>query len=65
MNELCIVACGKKKIWDKDTSAGSVKSKNLYTGIFTENALNMQKNIIKNLIVFYQQSTDSYTLKKL
>ncbi len=39
MNELCIVACGKKKIWDKDSSVGSVKSKNLYTGIFTRKCI--------------------------
>jgi hypothetical protein len=47
MNEFCIVACGKKKIWDKDISAGPVKSKDLYTGIFTRKCIEYAEKYYK------------------
>ncbi|GAE91839.1 hypothetical protein JCM21714_798 [Gracilibacillus boraciitolerans JCM 21714] len=34
MTQLCIIPCGKKKIWDKYPDASSTKAKNAYIGIF-------------------------------
>lgn len=34
MKTLCIVPCGKRKIWDKNPEAGPTKAKNLYIGPF-------------------------------
>ena len=39
MNEMYIVPCGKKKIWDKDSKANIVKSKDLYIGSFTRKCI--------------------------
>ena len=39
MKSLCIIACGKKKIWDKNPEAGPVKAENLYTGSFTRKCI--------------------------
>jgi hypothetical protein len=35
MKSLCIISCGKKKIWDENPETVSVKAKNLYIGSFT------------------------------
>jgi len=35
METLCIVSCGKRKIWDKNPNAGFVKAKDVYTGHFS------------------------------
>jgi hypothetical protein len=34
MNTLCIIPCGKRKIWDKHPEAGPTKTKNVYIGPF-------------------------------
>lgn len=34
MNTLCIIPCGKRKIWDKHPEAGPAKAKNVYIGPF-------------------------------
>jgi len=34
MNTLCIIPCGKRKIWDKNPDAGPTKAKNVYIGPF-------------------------------
>jgi hypothetical protein len=34
MKTLCIVSCGKAKIWDKNAKAGPTKAKDVYTGPF-------------------------------
>ncbi|MCT2534265.1 hypothetical protein NC661_09950 [Aquibacillus koreensis] len=34
MKQLCIIPCGKKKIWDLDNSRGAVKAKDAYVGTF-------------------------------
>ena len=34
MKTLCIIPCGKRKIWDKNPEAGPTKAKNVYTGPF-------------------------------
>jgi hypothetical protein len=34
MKTLCIVPCGKRKIWDKDPKAGPTEAKNVCTGPF-------------------------------
>ena len=36
MKTLCIVACGKRKIWDKNTNAGPIKAEYVYIGSFTK-----------------------------
>jgi beta-glucosidase/6-phospho-beta-glucosidase/beta-galactosidase len=43
MKSLCIIACGKKKIWDKNPAAGPVKAENLYTGSFTRKCMQYAK----------------------
>lgn len=43
MKSLCIIACGKKKIWDENPEAGPVKAKNLYTGSFTRKCIEYAK----------------------
>lgn len=43
MKSLCIIACGKKKIWDKSPGEGPVKAKNLYTGSFTRKCIEYAK----------------------
>lgn len=35
MNSLCIIPCGKKKIWDKNPDAGPVEAKDIYIGSFS------------------------------
>lgn len=39
MGTLCIIACGKKKIWDEHPEAGSVAAENLYAGSFTRKSI--------------------------
>ncbi|MDL4842199.1 DUF6884 domain-containing protein [Aquibacillus rhizosphaerae] len=34
MKQLCIIPCGKKKIWDKNKNIGPVTAKEAYIGIF-------------------------------
>ncbi len=36
MNTLCIVPCGKKKIWEKKPDKGPVKARNVYIGAFAK-----------------------------
>lgn len=34
MRTLCVIPCGKRKIWDKNPDAGPTKAKKVYTGPF-------------------------------
>ena len=34
MKALCIIPCGKKKIWDQDSKAGPTRAKDVYIGPF-------------------------------
>ncbi|WP_153461838.1 MULTISPECIES: DUF6884 domain-containing protein [Sediminibacillus] len=34
MKQLCIIPCGKKKVWDKQADAGPVTARNAYIGTF-------------------------------
>ncbi len=43
MKTLCIVACGKRKIWDESPEKGPVKAQNLYTGSFTKKCIEYAK----------------------
>jgi len=36
MKTLCIVPCGKAKIWDKNPKAGPTMAKQVYTGPFAK-----------------------------
>lgn len=36
MKTLCIIPCGKRKIWDKDPFAGPTEAKNVYIGAFAK-----------------------------
>ena len=38
MKDLCIVTCGKKKIWDKNPDAGPTEAKNVYIGPLSKKA---------------------------
>ena len=44
MKSLCIIACGKKKLWDKNPEACPTKAENLYTGSFTQKCIEYAKN---------------------
>ena len=48
MNTICIVACGKKKIWDNNASAGPVISKDMYTGLFTRKCIQYAEKFHKD-----------------
>jgi hypothetical protein len=39
MKSLCLIGCGKKKIWDKNPEISSIKAKNVYTGSFTKKCI--------------------------
>lgn len=39
MKSLCIIGCGKKKIWDKNSEISSIKAKEVYTGSFTKKCI--------------------------
>ena len=39
MKSLCIIACGKKKIWDENQEICSIKAKELYVGSFTKKCI--------------------------
>jgi hypothetical protein len=43
MKSLCIIACGKKKIYDENPEAGPVKAENLYTGLFSRKCIEYAK----------------------
>lgn len=49
MKSLCIIACGKKKIWDKNHRIGPINAKELYIGSFT-------KKCIEYAEIFYPDS---------
>lgn len=48
MKEICIVAPGKRKIWDKNISDVSVKSRELYRGSFTRKCIVYAEKFYKN-----------------
>lgn len=48
MESLCIIACGKKKIWDKNPEAGPVEAKNLYIGLFTRKCVEYAEKFYPN-----------------
>lgn len=39
MKNLCIVPCGKRKIWDNESDLGSVKAKCAYIGPFSKKCM--------------------------
>jgi len=39
MSTLCIVSCGKKKIWDEKPDAGPTKVRDVYTGQFAKKCI--------------------------
>ncbi len=43
MRSLCVIACGKKKIWDEYPETGPVRAENLYTGSFTRKSIEYAK----------------------
>jgi len=43
MKSLCIISCGKKKIWDENPETGPVKAENVYTGSFTRKCIEYAK----------------------
>jgi len=36
MNSLCVIQCGKRKIWDKSPGAGPTQARDVYIGPFTK-----------------------------
>ena len=48
MKEICIVAPGKKKIWDKGPLKGPVKYKEIYAGSFTRKCIEFAEKFYKN-----------------
>lgn len=45
MKTLCIVSCGKRKIWDKYPSAGAQKACNVYVGTFSRKCQEYAKKL--------------------
>jgi hypothetical protein len=48
MEILCIVPCGKKKIWDEIPNAGPTKAKNVYIGPFAKKCREYAENFYPN-----------------
>lgn len=48
MKVLCIIACGKRKIWDENTFKGPVNAKELYTGSFTRKCVEYAEKFHKD-----------------
>ncbi len=48
MNSLCIISCGKRKIWDNNPSNTSIKAKYLYTGVFTKKCIEYAEKMYNN-----------------
>jgi len=48
MKTLCIVPCGKRKIWDKKPELGPVKAKEAYIGVFTKKCMEYAEKFYPN-----------------
>jgi len=64
MKVICIIGCGKRKIWDNSRYRDPVNLKICIRVYSLENALNIQKNFINIPIIFYLLNTDFYCLMK-
>lgn len=49
MKALCIIPCGRKKIWDENPNAGPTLAKDVYIGVFA-------KKCLEYAITFYPDS---------
>lgn len=57
MKRLCIIPCGKKKIWDKYVDYGPTEAKNVYISPFGK-ACQAYATEFLMIGLFYQQSMD-------
>ena len=48
---LCIVPCGKQKIWDKDPNAGPTKARDVYIGPFAKTCIEYAEKFYPNSYV--------------
>ncbi|MCK4359153.1 MAG: hypothetical protein KAW92_10520 [Candidatus Cloacimonetes bacterium] len=48
MNTLCIIPCGSKKIWDKNSDIGPTKAKDVYIGVFAQKCRDWAKLFYPN-----------------
>ncbi|MGB9936991.1 MAG: DUF6884 domain-containing protein [Methanobacterium sp.] len=48
MKKICIVGCGKKKVWDNEKSESSINAKDIYTGVFTHKCIQYAQKFYKN-----------------
>ncbi len=49
--KLCIVPCGKQKIWDKDPNAGPTKARDVYIGPFAKKCIEYAEKFYPNSYV--------------
>ena len=49
--KLCIVPCGKQKIWDKDPNAGPTKARDVYIGPFAKTCIEYAEKFYPNSYV--------------
>jgi len=48
MKVICIIGCGKRKIWDNSIYTDPAESKNLYTGTFTRKCIEYAEKFHKD-----------------
>lgn len=48
MKTLCIVSCGKNKIWNRCSNVGPTNAKDTYIGSFFKSVKSMQKDFIRS-----------------
>lgn len=59
MKRLCIIPCGKKKIWDVQPDTGPVRAEDAYLSPFHQACERYAENIFDEW-VFCRRSTDSF-----
>ena len=53
MENLCIVPCGKRKIWDSKPNLTTVKAKCAYTGVFSLKCIEYAEKFLSGPMVHF------------
>ena len=48
---LCIVPCGKRKIWDDNPNAGPTPARKVYTGVFSRTCIMYAEKFCENYVI--------------
>ncbi|MEM3396413.1 MAG: hypothetical protein QW620_06185 [Thermoplasmata archaeon] len=59
MKTVCIVSCGKMKIWDKNPNAGKTRAEEAYIGVPTKSSIKYAKKFHPDDCSSSLQNTDS------